>query len=195
MAVEVAERLMSAEAYLEWESEQPFRNELIDNRIYPMPGGSSTHEDIVAAFVTWFFIALRDRIGHVYGGIQVMVDALATYTYPDVTVVVGEPEIYGGTKSGPVENPTLLFEVLSPSTETIDRNQKLEQYKRIPSLQAYYLVSQDEALIEAYTRAGDEWIYGKVSGVEARLGVPQFEAEIPLAFIYGKVKFEGDEMA
>ena len=107
MATEIAERLMSAEEFLEWESQQEFRHELIDNRIYPMPGGSSSHEDIIAALVSWFFLAFRGRVDHVYAGIQVMVDALATYTYPDVTVVIGEPAFHHGAKSGPLENPSL----------------------------------------------------------------------------------------
>ena len=193
MATEVAERLMSAEEFLEWESEQPFRNELIDNRIYPMPGGSSSHEIIISALVGWFYFALIDTVDHVYAGMQVMVDALATYTYPDVTVVLGEPVFYGNSPSGPLENPTLLFEVSSPSTEKIDRTRKLQQYLQIPSLQAYFLVSQNEPLIEAYTRSGDEWVYSKHSGLEANLVVPMFESEIPLEFIYRKAQFEPDE--
>ena len=131
---------MSAEDFLLWESEQPYRYELIDNRIYPMPGGSRAHEIIIAALVGWFYFALVDIDGDVYAGMQVLVDALETYTYPDVTVVSGEPRFHGGAKSGPLENPTLLFEVSSPSTGKIDRNRKLEQYLRISSLQGYFLV-------------------------------------------------------
>ena len=195
MATEVAERLMSAEEYLLWESEQPFRHELIDNRIYPMPGGSSSHEDIIAALVSWFFFAFRRRVGHVYAGLQVMVDAHATYTYPDVTVVSGEPVLHGGVKSGPLENPTLLFEVSSPSTEKIDRTRKLEQYLKIPTLEAYFLVSQDKPMIEAYTRSADEWTYSINAGLESSLRIPSLEDEIPLDFIYSKVEFEPDERA
>jgi len=195
MATEVAERLMSAEEYLEWENAQPYRNELIDNRIYPMPGGSRTHEIVIAALVSWFYFALMDKVGDVYAGMQVMVDALATYTYPDVTVVCGEPVFHGGAKLGPLENPTLLFEVSSPSTEKIDRTRKLEQYLEIPSLQGYFLVSQDEPLVEAYTRLRGEWTYSKYSRLESSLTVPTIDSEIPLEFIYRKVQFEPDDRA
>lgn len=195
MAAEVLERLWSAEEFLLWESEQSFRYELIDNRIYPMPGGSRTHEIIIAALVSWFYFALMGRVGDVYAGMQVMVDALATYTYPDVTVVCNEPVLHGGAKSGPLENPTLLFEVSSPSTEKIDRTRKLEQYLQIPSLKAYFLVSQDMPLVEAYTRSGDEWTYSRYAGLESSLPIPCLDAEIPLDFIYSKVQFEPDEIA
>ena len=195
MATEAAERLMSAEEFLEWESAQPYRNELIDNRIYPMPGGSRSHEIVIAALISWFYLTLMDNIGDVYAGMQVMVDSLATYTYPDVTVVCGEPRFHRGAKSGPLENPTLLFEVSSPSTEKIDRTSKLEQYLQIPSLQGYFLVSQDKPLIEAYTRLGDEWTYSEYNGLESKLIIPTLDSEIPLEFIYRKVQFEPDSAA
>jgi Uma2 family endonuclease len=195
MAAEAAERLWSAEEYLEWENAQPYRNELIDNKIYPMPGGSRTHEIVIAALVSWFYFALMDKVSDVYAGMQVMVASLATYTYPDVTVICGEPRFHRGGKSGPLENPTLLFEVLSPSTEKIDRTRKLEQYLQIPSLQGYFLVSQDKPLVEACTRLGDEWTYSQYSGLESSLVVPTLDSEIPLEFIYRKVQFEPDEKA
>ena len=195
MSAEVAERLWSAEEYLEWEREQPYLNELIDNRIYPMAGGSSSHEIIVAALVSWFYFALMDKTGQVFAGIQVLVDALATYTYPDVTVVCGEPQFQGSPKSGLLKNPTLLFEVSSPSTEQIDRTRKLEQYLEIPSLAGYCLVSQDEPLIEAYLRSDQEWHYIRIAGLESALRIPALEFEIPLDFIYKKVQFEPDELA
>lgn len=190
MATEVRERLMSAEEYLEWESAQPFRNELIDNRIYPMPGGSSSHEIKIAALVSWFYFALIDNVDHVYAGMQVMVDARATYVYPDVTVVCDQPVFHGGSKSGPLKNPTLLFEVSSPSTEDIDRTRKLEQYLQIPSLQGYFLVSQDKRLVEAYMLTGDEWTFSECFGLESSLGIPTLDLELPLEFIYRKVQFE-----
>ncbi len=195
MATATAERLMSAEEFLLWESEQPYKNELIDNRIYSMAGGSSAHEIIISALVSWFYFALLDRVDHVYAGMQVMVDALATYTYPDVTVVCGEPQLHGGSKSGPLENPTLLFEVSSPSTEKIDRTRKLEQYLKIPSLEGYFLVSQDKPLIEAYTRSGDDWTYSTYAGLQSSLRIAPLDDEIPLDFIYSKVQFEPDEIA
>lgn len=194
MAAVVAERLMSAEEFLEWESAQLGKYELIDNRIFLMPGGSRTHEVVIAALVSWFYFALMDRVGDVYAGMQVKVDALATYTYPDVTVVCQEPRFHRGSQSGPLENPTLLFEVLSPSTEKIDRNQKLDQYLRIPSLRGYFLVSQDKPLIEAYARLGDDWTCSKCSGLESSLVIPALDSEIPLAFIYRKAQLAPDEM-
>ena len=192
MAVDVLERLCSAEDFLLWESEQTFKYELIDNRIYPMPGGSRAHENTIAGLISYFFfIVLAGKVGEVYGGgMKVLVDALTTYTYPDVTVVFGEPRFRHGAKSGPLENPTLLFEVLSPSTEKIDRTRKMELYLQIPSVQGYFLVSQDKPLIEGYTRAGDQWVFGESAGLDARLRIPALDCEIPLRDVYRRVSFE-----
>ena len=191
MATEIAERMMSAEEFLEWESAQPCKYELIDNRIYLMPSGSRAHENIVAMLIHLLLIALMDREGDVYpGGMKVQVDALATYTYPDVAVVCNEPRFRSGSQSGPLMNPTVLFEVLSPSTEKIDRNWKMEQYLRIPSLRGYFLVSQEKPLIESYTRTNDEWVFSESVGLKASLSLPALDCEIPLSEIYRRVHFE-----
>ncbi len=190
MAEHVAEYLMSAEDYLEWESAQSFRHELIDNRIYPMPGGSPSHESIITALVSFFFVTLYDRLGAVYGGgMKTVVDAHSTYTYPDVCVVIGEPRFRGGPTSSLLENPTLLFEVLSPSTRHIDRNRKRERYLQMPSLRAYFLVAQDQPMIEAYTRTDGEWQYSARSGLDASLHIPALGIALPLREVYHRVDF------
>ncbi len=70
-------------------------------------------------------------------------------------------------------NPTLIFEILSPSTQLIDRNRKREQYMQIPSMQGYFLVAQDQPLIEAYTRQDADWQYHVASGLDAKLLIPR----------------------
>ena len=59
-----------------------------------------------------------------------------------------------------IDDPTLIIEVLSPSTEAIDRREKLAAYRRIPSVQEYILIAQDEPSVEIYRREGDiGWRY------------------------------------
>jgi Uma2 family endonuclease len=89
-------------------------------------------------------------------------------------------------------NPTLLFEILSPSTELIDRKQKHAQYLEIPSLQGYFLVSQGKPFIEAHTRKGDDWRLRIFSGLDDILRIPALGCQIPLSEIYQQVRFEGD---
>ncbi len=194
MALEVAEALWSAEAYLEWESAQPYKYELIDNRIVPMPGSSPSHNLINFDLAFVLTSRLESQRCQVFGiDIQLQVDPVSTYTYPDVMVVCGEAQFNYSQLPPKLENPTLLFEVLSPSTETRDRNRKREQYLGISSLQGYFLVAQDQPLIEAYTRAGTEWIYSECAGLDANLIIPALDCEIPLGEIYRRVNFDESE--
>ena len=156
-----------------------------------MTGASRPHENIVAALVYLLILYLSDNDCDVYpGGMKVQVDARGTYTYPDVVVICGEPRFRPGEKPELLENPTLLIEVLSPSTEKIGRNQKLEQYLQIPSLMGYFLVAQDEPLIEAHYRSGDDWQTHEGAGLEASLLIPALDCEIPLSEVYRRVHFE-----
>ncbi len=170
MAEHVAERVWSAEEFLAWESQQPDRHELIDNRIYPMAGASRWHNVIAGRLIYLLISKLGGRRCEVYPGtMQVHVDPTATYTYPDVAVICGRPRFRSGMKPHLLENPTLLFEVLSETTESIDRDRKLRQYLDIPSLEGYFLISQNEPLIEAFARRRDEWLYRKYAGLDNSL--------------------------
>ena len=190
MATEVAERLMSAEEFLLWEREQPFKYELINNRTYPLPGSSPSHNLINFDLA----FAIRSRLENqgckVFGiDIQLQVDRASTYTYPDVIAVCGEAQFRLDLSPPMLENPTLLFEILSPSTESRDRNQKLDRYLEIPSLTGYFLVAQDKPLIEAHQRAGDDWRCETFAGLDASLEISAPACEIPLSEVYRQVIF------
>ena len=124
---------------------------------------------------------------------RVQVDRAATYTYPDIIVVCGEPRFRSDLSQDTLENPTLLFEILSPSTELIDRNRKFRQYLQLESLQAYFLVAQDKPLIESYTRQGDDWLYRSWSGLDATVEIDTLDCAIPLEDIYSSLRFERTE--
>ena len=190
MSALVAERLWSAEEFLEWESEQTLRHELINSRVVEMTGASRSHNRINFNFA----FALENRLAgkgcEVFGiDMGVLVDREANFTYPDVIVVCGEPRFRSDSPQDTLENPTLLFEILSPSTESIDRNQKLRQYLQLDSLKGYFLVAQDKPLIEAYMRSGDDWLYRECAGLESGLVIAALDCEIPLSEVYRQVRF------
>ena len=101
--------------------------------------------------------------------LRVRVLATGLATYPDLTVVCGALETHPEDPHG-ATNPTVIVEVLSPSTEQHDREAKYAHYRRIPSLRAYVLVSQDERLVEVFTRNEDDtWTLRDVRDGVARL--------------------------
>ena len=141
MAIEVAERLISAEEFLVWESEQPHKHELIDNQVFSKTGESRAHNRITVRLITLLINELSGKGCEVYASkMRVQVDPDATYTYPDIIVVCGEPRFRSDLSQDTLENPTLLFEILSPSTESNDRNRKFRQYLQLESLQGISLL-------------------------------------------------------
>ena len=190
MAERMEERVWSAEDFLAWESQQPARHELIDNRIYPMAGASRWHNRINFNLAFCLMPRLRDQGCQVFGmDMRVQVSATGSFVYPDMVVVCGEPRFRIDVEQDTILNPSLLFEILSASTEAIDRDRKLRQYLDIPSLQGYFLVSQTEPLIEAFARQGDEWLYRKRAGLDASLVIEEPACELPLQDVYEEVTF------
>ena len=101
------------------------------------------------------------------------VKATGLATYPDISVVCGkletDPDDPGGNTA---VNPTLLVEVLSPSTEDYDRGEKLAHYKRIASIREVLLVAHDERRLELWTKTATGWTLEVVRG-EASAGSGQ----------------------
>jgi Uma2 family endonuclease len=99
------------------------------------------------------------------------------------------------TQSETATNPTLLFEVLSPSTEAYDRGFKSENYRRITSLQAYVLVSQDTPHVEVYAKQSDgSWMLREENRLDAAVELPVINVKLPLAEIYDRVEFPASDM-
>ena len=90
------------------------------------------------------------------------------YTYPDVIGLCEEPR-FEDAEIDTLLNPTVIIEVLSPSTERYDRGEKFAHYRRLESLREYILVAQDIRRIEHYRREGDSWVLTEVSEPDAAL--------------------------
>lgn len=192
MAEQLAEYLVGVDEFLEWESQQPTKYELIDNRIYPLTGASRSHNFISVKLATALDRRLSGRGCEVYtSAMRMQVHDAGTYTYPDVVVACAEPRLRQYVTQDTLLNPTLLFEILSPSTELIDRNQKYKQYLQIPSLTGYFLVAQTKPLIQSYLRIGEDWMYRAASGLEATLVIKALDCEIPLSEIYQQMRKAG----
>jgi Uma2 family endonuclease len=104
--------------------------------------------------------------------------------------VCGEPlfQKLEGVKT--LLNPTLIVEVLSPTTEAYDRGGKFDHYRQLPSLEEYVLVSQDKVLVERYTRQGDNWLLTAFKSLGDTLQLRSIDCAISLREIYAKIKFD-----
>jgi Uma2 family endonuclease len=151
----------SYEEYLTYERDSELKHEYIGGEIIGMAGGSRRHSALALRVATAIEIARGAECVAYQSDMRIRILATGVATYPDVSMVCGQGEADPADPSGEtITNPTLLVEVLSPSSEEYDRGFKWEQYKRIPSLQEYVLVSQASPRIEIYRRIpSGNWEY------------------------------------
>lgn len=144
--------------YLSLEHYGETKHEFVDGEIYAITGGTPRHALLAAEVLA----ALRNQLGRgecrvFTSDLRVRVQNPNVATYPDVSVICGEPQLDPDDARGHgVLNPTVLVEVTSTGTERYDRGRKLEFYKTIPSLRAVVLVSHREASIEVHARGEDD---------------------------------------
>ena len=180
------------EEYLAFERKSDEKHEFIDGRIYLMTGASREHNLIVFNLALFLGNQLRDRACEAYANdMRVRVKG-QDYTYPDVVIVCDPPE-FEDDHVDTLRNPTLIIEVLSPSTEQYDRGKKFEDYRALHSLQEYILVAQDRPHVERYVRQDrGTWLFSEVDGLEASLELASIQCALTLADIYEKVVFDDE---
>lgn len=182
---------ITPEEYLERERRAEQKSEYFGGEMFAMSGGTLNHAVIGANLVAQFDRLLGDGPCMAIGSdLRVLVDATGLYTYPDVVVVCGEPQLLD-QQEDVLKNPKVIIEVLSASTEMYDRGKKWEHYQQIASLCEYMLVSQDQPRVELFTRESstDDWRYHSYAGIEAVAVIPTLGCQLPLAGIYRRVRF------
>jgi len=152
--------------YLAFEEASTTKHEFLNGEIYGMAGGTPEHAALSVAVSSALLAQLRGGPCRVYSSdLRVRVLATGLATYPDVTVVCGEVE-RDPESATTVVNPRVVVEVLSDATEAYDRGQKLDHYRRVPSLAGVVLVSLREPLIEVWQPAAE----GSWRRAESRTG-------------------------
>jgi Uma2 family endonuclease len=134
--------------YLSVDERSEVKHEYLDGLILAMAGGTPEHARRAMAVGTELVRQLAGRRCAVYSeALRVRVRETGFAGYPDVTVI-GEELERDPEDANTIVNPTLVVEVLSPSTEEYDRGEKLAQYQRIASLRHIVLVAHDAPRIE-----------------------------------------------
>ena len=171
---------LTVDEYLKLEESATVRHEYVSGEIFAMVGATKRHNRIIVNISGLLWTAARGGACRVYSeSVKLRVSDDVIY-YPDVIVACG-PE---GDDPLVEDDPCLVVEVVSPSTETTDRREKLATYKRMPGLRAYLIVSQDRKWIERHFRDGDgAWHRADIVD-EGRFPVPCPEIELSLARIY-----------
>jgi len=182
-------RLTEAE-YLAIERGAPFKSEFHDGEMFAMAGGSPRHSLIAANLIRALGNRLAGRGCLTFtSDLRVKVEMTGLSTYPDVSVVCGEMR-FADAEEDTLVNPTFVAEVLSDATESYDRGDKFEHYRRIPSLLAYLLASQRKPALELFLRGtGAEWTLHEAAGLEATLEIPPLHLTLPLQEVFAHITF------
>jgi Uma2 family endonuclease len=197
MALQPTTRYTVSE-YLALERAACARHEYLDGQIYAMAGESPNHGRICVNLTVALSLQLRgsgcevfSKDMKVYCPAPQRRSALADlFAYPDLVVVCGAMQFHDEVQDV-LRNPTLLIEVLSPSTEAFDRGEKFYRYSAgLPTLMHYLLVAQDQPRIDHYARdAGGLWTLRMVAGITERLDIAPLGWTVPLAESYERVVF------
>lgn len=186
----VPKPFLTPEEYLRRERKAEFRSEYYQGEMFAMAGASANHNLIVGNCIQALGGQLKSKPCRVYpSDLRLRISATGLYTYPDLSVVCGEPQLE--SDAGDVLlNPIVLVEVLSESTEAYDRGKKFEHYRTIQGLQHYVLISQDRYAMDCFTRCSDgTWSLDSCQTLEGRLELKAIDSLISAADIYDKVVF------
>ena len=184
-----AQRITETE-YLDLERHAEFKSEFFAGEVFPMSGGTPLHSQIATNLAAELRNELKGKRCVPYNSdLRLKVEATGLLTYPDLSVVCGPLQLATGTDDT-VVNPTVIVEVLSDSTEAYDRGKKFENYRLMPSLREYLLVSQKEPRIEQFVRhENEQWLLREAAGLQASLSLPSLEIKISLAEVFAGVEF------
>jgi Uma2 family endonuclease len=175
---------LTEEQYLEIERLAEFKSEFHDGRMFAMSGGSLNHSLIATRMSALLDRQMPPGCHTCNSDLRIKVASAGLYTYPDCSVICGDPEYFGNQKDV-VLNPLLIVEVLSPSTEGYDRGKKFELYRSIPSLREYLIVHQDQRHVEHFSKQDDgSWVLREHAGTDSSVVISRLAVQIPLADLY-----------
>ena len=190
MATPQAKLFISPADYLAFERQTDERHEYDNGRIQAMAGESLSHSRININVAGEFHLRLKGkRCEALSPNMKVAVTKAGKYFYPDLSVVCDVP-LFHDDQRDVLLNPTVVIEVLSPSTEKRDLNEKQLYYLQIPSLTDYIVIAQDRPLVRHYTRLADgQWLFSVIDDLSQSLTIASLACTLSLAEIYDRIEF------
>lgn len=181
---------MTVQEYLEFERESDAKHEYLNGEVFAMAGASANYNLVTGNTYAALHAQLRKRPCLIFtNDMRVHIPATDLYTYPDIVIVCNAPQ-YEDKGKDTLLNPTLIIEVLSPSTENYDRGRKFQHYRSLSSLKEYILISQENYHIEHYIRQENKWILTDIMDATATINLPSTDCTLTMSDIYEKVDFD-----
>ncbi len=172
---------MTLEEYLEFEGTSPLRHEFVNGVLFAMNGPTVLHQEIVSNLMHAISHHIERPCKVFSSGLKLVIrrDSRKTSYYPDVVV-----DCRPGTRDRLyVRDPKLIVEILSPSTQRIDRCEKLQNYRQIDSVEEYVIVAQDEKYVIVYPRA-ERWKPRVYGALDAAVEFRSIGLKMPMSELY-----------
>ncbi len=178
----------SKEEYFIMEEKASEKHEFHDGEILMMSGGSGKHSLLGARIGAMFTTAFLEKGCYIFNSdMKVELAKFNQYVYPDTSVVCGEINYVQG-REDVIDNPIIIVEVLSPSTESYDRGLKFFKYRSLDSLKVYILISQELKFVEVFTKNQDKiWQMESFHGDEKEFKLLDVEGTFSIDFLYQRI--------
>ena len=188
-----AARLATVREYFAFDRASEVRNEYVDGVITGMAGGSPAHNRVARNICVQLETAFGDRACESFiADVRARVSS-SRYRYPDVVALCGEAQ-FDRENPPSLLNPVVVFEVLSPSTQGSDRDEKFMEYRQLETLTDYLLVSQDKVEVAHFARQSvRQWVVTIYNELQDVVALSSLDVTMSLADIYRKVVFEPAE--
>ena len=193
MSLQRALAVFTPEEYLALERQSEIRHEFLDGTVYAMAGESPRHSAICFNLAGTLHPQLRGTNCRGFSpNMKVRAGEAGLYAYPDLAVACGEA-FFHDRHGDVLLNPSVIFEVLSRSTQAYDRAEKFERYKTIESLTDYVLVSQDRPRLEHFSRQPDgDRSRTELTDAGAALIINSINCRLTLADVYDRIDFDAE---
>ena len=187
-----SKRHFTIEEYLAMEHVSTEKHEYYKGEIFAMSGGKMPHNKIISNLHYYLRDKLKGKSYQPYTSeVRVHIEKNSLFTYPDITVICGEEQTHNNDNIS-VLNPTILFEVLSPSTRSYDMGTKFSLYRDIPSLKGYIMVDSQSIYVSAYfLNSSGNWELSELHKIDDVLQIAPIEVILPLTEIYENAKIIG----
>jgi phenylacetic acid degradation protein/carnitine operon protein CaiE len=179
------DRHFTLKDYLAIEEDSGLRHEFYQGTIFAMAGASQEHNRIVFNLTRSLILQMQGNSCDIFGSDQrVHIPSNSLYTYPDLTIVCDPPMMSGEEKMS-MTNPSVIVEVVSPTTKDYDRTTKFRLYRDIPTFQEYILIDSRSVLVEYhYKNENGEWICQTSDQFTDSLAIKTVDVSVLLSDIY-----------
>ncbi len=172
---------MTLDEFLAWEDLQPERHEFYNGEVFAMVGGRRIHERVIGNLAYRLRSHLEGSTCQVFAAGMKLQLTDNTVLYPDILVTCDSADLRADLA---MRAPTLLIEVLSPSTQAYDRSQKFALYRQLASLKEYLLIDPETLRVEGFRREPDDrWVLVDMSQ-DAAMDCASVGCTVPLAQVF-----------